>query len=111
MATRGPFDYVRIIDDGNQRIVKMRILAAREYEDLLLDQQDQKRRDLKLLRTSFMCDMQYFQLATFTNIEGCPTFLNMESTVKWNYPIHISLYVRGHEEGSRGVSLVHEESG
>ena len=47
---------MRIIDNGNQRIQKMRILTAREYEDFILNQSDMERNDLKILRTSFMYD-------------------------------------------------------
>uniref|UniRef100_A0A7S3CU52 NadR/Ttd14 AAA domain-containing protein n=1 Tax=Strombidium rassoulzadegani TaxID=1082188 RepID=A0A7S3CU52_9SPIT len=73
------FDYERRYMIDNQKIEKKRIMSGREYEDLLLNEFDEKRRQLKILRTSFMFENQYFQLETFTNIIGAPTFLLVES--------------------------------
>ncbi len=75
------FDYERRNILGEQRIHKKRIMTGREYDDLLLNQQDKQRRTLKILRTSFMYDKQYFQLETVTNISGAPSFLLVESHV------------------------------
>jgi hypothetical protein len=73
------FEYVRKYLTGSQQIEKKRIMGGREYEDLLLNEFDEKRRQLKILRTSFPFENQYFQLETFTNIRGAPTFLLVES--------------------------------
>lgn len=83
------FDYHRRHYVGSQQIEKKRIMSGREYEDLLLNEFDEKRRQLKILRTSFMFDNQYFQLETFTNIKGAPTFLHTESEEKVKLPPYI----------------------
>lgn len=42
-------------------------------------QQDHYTNQLKIYRTSFMYEKHYFQLETFTNIMGSPSFLLVET--------------------------------
>ena len=54
------FDYERRIFTGKQRIHKKRIMTGREYENLFNNQKDPNKKTLKILRTSFMYEKQYF---------------------------------------------------
>lgn len=64
------FDYERRYEREEERIQKRRIITAREYEELLLHQRNNKINTLEILRTSFLYDHQYFQIETFKNIKG-----------------------------------------
>ena len=88
------FDYETRYEIDNQRVQKKRILAEGEYGDLMMTQIDPNRRELNILRTSFMYDTHYFQLETITNIEGCPTFLTCEQHAEGNNHINIPPFIQ-----------------
>ena len=54
------FDYERRYELGTQRIYQQRILSGREYQDLLDTQNDLETLKLRMLRTSFLYESQYF---------------------------------------------------
>ena len=61
----------------NQRIVKSRIITAREYLELI-QQRTPQMNTLKKKRTSFVYQNQAYMIETILNIEGQPTFLRAE---------------------------------
>ena len=73
------FNYECREEMGSQRVQKKRIIDGREYDTLIASQQDLDREQLKILRTSFIYENNYFRLETHTNKPGCPTFLRLES--------------------------------
>jgi hypothetical protein len=66
------------------------VLSGREYDDLMDNHRDENQKELNILRTSFLYHNEYFQLETITNVEGCPTFLILETTTALEQK-HISL--------------------
>ena len=73
------YDYELRYEQGDERIQKKRIISAAEYQEMLALQQDYFTNILKIYRTSFMYEKHYFQLETFTNIIGSPSFLLVET--------------------------------
>jgi hypothetical protein len=65
---------------NNQRIVKSRIITAREYLELI-QQKMPHMNTLKKQRTSFVYQNHAYMIETILNIEGKPTFLRAETTL------------------------------
>ena len=62
---------------NNQRIVKSRIITAREYLELI-QQRTPQMNTLQKKRTSFVYQNQAYMIETILNIDGKPTFLRAE---------------------------------
>ena len=74
------FDYEHRFEADGNRVAKKRIITGREYEDMLSQLIDPAMKTLRILRASFIFEQYYFQLETFTNIPGTPSFLLVESS-------------------------------
>ena len=65
---------------AGERIEKRRQISAREYIELLEQQQCPKKKNLKKLRQCFIFEQQYFIVETFVNVDGQPSLLRIETS-------------------------------
>lgn len=71
---------------NNQRIVKSRIITAREYLELM-QQKVPQMNTLRKQRTSFEYENHAYTIETILNIEGRPTFLRAETHADSSFQI------------------------
>lgn len=73
------YDFEHRYEVDDQMVKRKHIINGREYDAMIARSQDPNRQNIKILRTSFIYDKNYFRLETLTNVDGCPTFLRAES--------------------------------
>ena len=66
-------------EEKDQLIHKKRILKQREYKALICAQRDPNNKMVYILRTTFLYNDRYFQIKTYCNVPGCPTFMLAET--------------------------------
>jgi len=64
---------------NQEKIVRKRQITAREYIELL-NSKDPDRKQLRKIRQCFIFERQYFMVESFSNIDGCPSLLRIETT-------------------------------
>jgi len=69
---------IRYFSNG-EKIQKKKQITAREYIELL-ENKDTSRRQIRKIRQCFIYERQYFMVECFTNVDGNPSILRIEST-------------------------------
>lgn len=69
---------IRYVQNG-ERIHKKKQITAREYIHLL-EQKDPTKKQVRKIRQCFIFERQYFMVESFTNVDGNPSILRVEST-------------------------------
>jgi CYTH domain-containing protein len=69
---------IRYVQNG-ERIHKKKQITAREYIHLL-EQKDPSKKQVRKIRQCFIFERQYFMVESFTNVDGNPSILRVEST-------------------------------
>ena len=69
---------IRYLQNG-EKIQKKKQITAREYIQLL-ENQDPNKKKVRKIRQCFIFERQYFMVETFTNVDGSPSILRIETT-------------------------------
>jgi len=69
---------VRYVQNG-EKISKKKQITAREYIELL-DVKDPNKKQVRKIRQCFIYERQYFMVESFTNVDGSPSILRIETT-------------------------------
>ena len=64
---------------NQEKIVKKRQITAREYIELL-EMKDPEKKQLRKIRQCFIFESQYFMVESFSNVDGSPSLLRIETT-------------------------------
>ena len=65
---------------NQEKITRKKQITAREYIELLDSSKDPNKKQVRKIRQCFIFDRQYFMVETFTNVDGSPSILRIETT-------------------------------
>lgn len=83
------FKYIQ----NKEMIVKKKQITAREYIEML-DMKDEEKRQVRKIRQCFIYERQYFMIESFTNIDGTPSILRIETTGEGRKTIQIPPFLK-----------------